>query len=111
MASKAGYDADLTEELFRGDEEALEKDRALISQFMTSAKVVLDELNEIERNNKDMKRTYHKQVHENKRADGESKSTKTNNYSQNGGHECFDRKQRKATENSQELPKSHEERH
>ena len=76
MASKAGYDADLTEELFRGDEEALEKDRALISQFMTSAKVVLDELNEIERNNKDMKRTYHKQVHENKRADGESKSTK-----------------------------------
>ena len=58
---------------------------------MTSAKVVLDELNEIERNNKDMKRTYHKQVHENKRADGESKwHSRLTKLSQNGGHERFD---------------------
>lgn len=73
LASKSGYDNSLTEDLFRYDEESLEKDRQLISLFMVKAKLVLQDLSDIETNNQEMKRIYHQQVNENKRADGESK--------------------------------------
>jgi hypothetical protein len=40
---------------------------------MVKAKLVLQDLSDIETNNQEMKRIYHQQVNENKRADGESK--------------------------------------